>query len=176
MASEMTASFREFALKKINEAKAKGATLATVTAATAAHIKSNVNVAVPAPASFVFRSSQSSATALEKKEVPLEKKIVQLRESNAALKKAATDHPTDTMERGIYKMDLINESLAFTIENLQECSHVMKMMHRQFRDLSAMHSDHEPQFYRRRQPTTPSLSPLPSVEHEGDERTSDAVY
>ncbi|KAJ0399849.1 hypothetical protein ATCC90586_005391 [Pythium insidiosum] len=119
MASEMTASFREFALKKIHEAKQKGATLATVTAATAAHIKSNVNVAVPATSAFGFRSQVSAPTPRDRKELPLDKKIAQLRESNAALKKAATEHPTDTMERGIYKMDLINESLAFTIENLQ---------------------------------------------------------
>lgn len=69
MATDMTSALREFARKKLTEAKQKGATLAT---ATAASISSNV----PTSTSFVFRSNASSAQQQNQKaDVSLEKKL-----------------------------------------------------------------------------------------------------
>jgi hypothetical protein len=139
MASEMTSAFREFALKKLNEAKQRGATLATVATAS---ISSNVNVAVPATAtSFVFRSNATRQH--EKEPLALDRKLSVLRalsspiykcsmelfthcrdewhagEANAALKKTASDHATETLDDAVSKIDLVNESLAYSIENVQ---------------------------------------------------------
>lgn len=70
MATDMTSALREFARKKLTEAKQKGATLAT---ATAASISSNV----PTSTSFVFRSQTVAAqqTQNPKEDVSLEKKL-----------------------------------------------------------------------------------------------------
>lgn len=69
MATDMTSALREFARKKLTEAKQKGATLAT---ATAASISSNV----PTSTSFVFRSQTAAAqTQNPKDDVSLEKKL-----------------------------------------------------------------------------------------------------
>lgn len=51
MATDMTLALREFARKKLSEAKQKGATLATATAA-------SLQSSVPAPATFAFRGAQ----------------------------------------------------------------------------------------------------------------------
>ncbi|KAF1330982.1 hypothetical protein FI667_g4722, partial [Globisporangium splendens] len=127
MATEMTSALREFALKKLTEAKQKGATLATATAATAASITNNV----PTSTSFVFRSN--AAQQQTHKDVSLETKM---------------DSLTERLDTSIYKMDLINESLAFTIENIQECSHVMKLLNRQLKDSAAMKNEANKTFYR----------------------------
>ncbi|DBA01702.1 TPA: hypothetical protein N0F65_010353 [Lagenidium giganteum] len=140
MASEMTSAFREVAMKKLSEAKQKGATLATATAATAASIKSNV----PASTSFVFRTSM---TAQAPTDVSLEAKLDQLRDTNNALRRHLAEHPTTTLDASINKLDLINESLAFTIENIQECAHVIKLLHRQFKDVAALQSELDTSFY-----------------------------
>lgn len=42
-------------------------------------------------------------------------------DANSALKKRAADHPIETLDDATNKVDLINESLAFTIENTQVC-------------------------------------------------------
>lgn len=69
MATDMTSALREFARKKLTEAKQKGATLAT---ATAASISSNV----PTSTSFVFRSQATAQQQQHPKEdVSLEKKL-----------------------------------------------------------------------------------------------------
>ncbi|TMW56219.1 hypothetical protein Poli38472_008867 [Pythium oligandrum] len=146
MASDMTSAFRDFALKKLNEAKQKGATLATVTAATAASISSSVQV--PGPTAFVFRGN-GNREQLTTSELSVDKKIAMLKDANGALKQAARQHPSETLEASLYKMELINESLAFTIGNVQECSHMMKMMHRQFRDLGSMQQSDDRFFYRK---------------------------
>ena len=74
MATEMTSALREFALKKLTEAKQKGASLATATAATAASITSNV----PTSTSFVFRTNAPQQQTQE--DVSLEKKLDALSE------------------------------------------------------------------------------------------------
>uniref|UniRef100_K3WIJ1 Uncharacterized protein n=1 Tax=Globisporangium ultimum (strain ATCC 200006 / CBS 805.95 / DAOM BR144) TaxID=431595 RepID=K3WIJ1_GLOUD len=139
MATEMTSALREFALKKLTEAKQKGATLATVTAAS---ITSNV----PASTSFVFRSN--AAQQQTQKDVSLETKMDSLKEANEFLHDSLTAHAAERLDASIYKMDLINESLAFTIENIQECSHVMKMLNRQLKDTAAMKNEANKTFYR----------------------------
>lgn len=40
-------------------------------------------------------------------------------QTNDVLRESLTSSSTDTLDGAIYKMDLINESLAFTIENIQ---------------------------------------------------------
>ena len=81
MASEMTFAFREFARKKLNEAKQKGASLASVTTASLAS-------SVPAPTSFGFRSNAASQPTTISEDLPLEKKLKLLRTSFAAHRNA----------------------------------------------------------------------------------------
>lgn len=76
MATDMTLALREFARKKLSEAKQKGATLATATAAT---LSSSV---VAAPTPFVFRSlstQQSEPPLVERRRASLDRKLETLR-------------------------------------------------------------------------------------------------
>ncbi|CAH0480803.1 unnamed protein product [Peronospora belbahrii] len=140
-----TSTLREFAFKKLQEARERGTELAAVTAARAA---SSISSSVPVSSSFVFRS-QSSTTQQEQLPVPLEQKLATLKASNEALH-AKLAGSNGTLDESIYKLDLINESLAFTIENIQEGSHVMKLLNRQLKDSVAMQNPAHKTFYQRR--------------------------
>lgn len=75
MATDMTLALREFARKKLTEAKAKGATLATATAA-------SLSNSVPTSTSFVFRSSATQQqTTTASTFAPLDDKLDALRTS-----------------------------------------------------------------------------------------------
>lgn len=74
-----TSALREFAFKKLQEAKERGTELAAVTAARAA---SSISSSIPVSSSFGFRS-QSSTTEQEQLPVPLEHKLAMLRESKS---------------------------------------------------------------------------------------------
>ncbi|RLN89370.1 hypothetical protein BBJ28_00012948 [Nothophytophthora sp. Chile5] len=154
MATDMTSALREFAFKKLQEAREKGTTLAAVTAARASSLSSSV----PASSSFVFLSQTSAAQPEPQLPVPVEKKLEALSAfaliecgSNDALRAALTGTSSEALDESIYKMDLINESLAFTIENIQECSHVMKLLNRQLKDSAAMQHPAHKTFYQRRE-------------------------
>ncbi|TYZ59447.1 hypothetical protein PybrP1_012786 [[Pythium] brassicae (nom. inval.)] len=150
MATDMTLALREFARKKLSEAKQKGATLATATAAT---LSSSV---AAAPAPFVFRSpasQQSQPPPVDRRRASLDRKLETLHHTNDFLHESLTGSataaaPADSLDGAVYKMELINESLAFSIENIQECAHVMKLLNRQLRDSAAMKDEAHKTFYR----------------------------
>eukprot|EP00644_Phytophthora_capsici_P005376 jgi/Phyca11/12857/fgenesh1_pg.PHYCAscaffold_1_\ len=109
-----TSALREFAFKKLQEARERGTELAAVTAARAA---SSISGSVPVSSSFVFRAQSSSEQQEQQLPVPLEKKLKTL------MRAAMAGTSNGSLDECIYKLDLINESLAFTIENIQEGSH-----------------------------------------------------
>lgn len=141
MATDMTSALRDFAFKKLQEARDRGTELAAVTAARASSLSSSV----PVGSSFVFRS-QNSAQQEQSDPLSLDKKLEALKTSNDALRTALTG-PSEALDESIYKLDLINESLAFTIENIQEGSHVMKLLNRQLKDSAAMKNSAHKTFY-----------------------------
>ncbi|OWZ15120.1 hypothetical protein PHMEG_00011302 [Phytophthora megakarya] len=141
-----TSALRDFAFKKLQEARERGTELAAVTAARAASSISSVP-----SSSFVFR--QNAATQQEQQPIPLDKKLETLKSSNDSLRAALTGRSSDLLDESIYKLDLINESLAFTIENIQEGSHVMKLLSRQLKDSAAMKNSTHKTFYQREQKT-----------------------
>ncbi|RLN56296.1 hypothetical protein BBJ29_007438 [Phytophthora kernoviae] len=145
MTTDMTSALREYAFKKLQEARDKGTSLATVTAARAA---SSISSSVPVGSSFVFRS-QNSASQEQQQPVPLDKKLETLKTSNDSLRAALSGSASESLDESIYKLDLINESLAFSIENIQECSHVMKLLNRQLKDSAAMRNPAHKTFYQR---------------------------
>ncbi|KAF4044193.1 hypothetical protein GN244_ATG03473 [Phytophthora infestans] len=162
-----TSALREFAFKKLQEARDRGTELAAVTAARAA---SSISSSVPVSSSFVFRA-QSSVGQQQELPVPLEKKLETLSElptdsrvlrgadavvyyvsivietSNDSLRATLTGTSNGSLDESIYKLDLINESLAFSIENIQEGSHVMKLLNRQLKDSAAMQNPKHKAFY-----------------------------
>lgn len=69
--------------------------------------------------------------------------------SNDSLRAALAGSSSGSLDESIYKLDLINESLAFTIENIQEGSHVMKLLNRQLKDSAAMQNPVHKTFYLR---------------------------
>lgn len=69
--------------------------------------------------------------------------------ANDSLRGALTGSESEALDESIYKLDLINESLAFTIENIQEGSHVMKLLNRQLKDSAAMQNPAHKTFYQR---------------------------
>uniref|UniRef100_M4B3R6 Uncharacterized protein n=1 Tax=Hyaloperonospora arabidopsidis (strain Emoy2) TaxID=559515 RepID=M4B3R6_HYAAE len=71
--------------------------------------------------------------------------------SNDSLRAALAGSSSGPVDESIYKLDLINESLAFTIENAQGSSHAMKLLHRQMKDTADMDNPEHKTFYRRRQ-------------------------
>jgi multidrug resistance efflux pump len=73
-----------------------------------------------------------------------------LDDANKNLKVAAVEVPIETLEESISKLDSINESLAFTIENLQETTHVMSLASRQLKDLESMANDLDGHFYQKK--------------------------
>ncbi|POM59863.1 hypothetical protein PHPALM_31349 [Phytophthora palmivora] len=141
-----TSALREFAFKKLQEARERGTELAAVTAARAA---SSISSSVPVSSSFVFRTQSSAVQQAQQLPIPLDKKLETLKTSNDSLRAALTGRSADVLDETIYKLDLINESLAFTIENIQEGSHVMKLLNRQLKD-SAMQNTAPKTFYQRR--------------------------
>ncbi|POM68020.1 Hypothetical protein PHPALM_15872 [Phytophthora palmivora] len=141
-----TSALREFAFKKLQEARERGTELAAVTAARAA---SSISSSVPVSSSFVFRTQSSAVQQAQQLPIPLDKKLETLKTSNDSLRAALTGSSADVLDETIYKLDLINESLAFTIENIQEGSHVMKLLNRQLKD-SAMQNTAPKTFYQRR--------------------------
>ncbi|KAG7377083.1 hypothetical protein PHYPSEUDO_012176 [Phytophthora pseudosyringae] len=143
-----TSALREFAFKKLQEARERGTELAAVTAARAA---SSISSSVPVSSSFVFRA-QSSAAQQQGQQLPapLESKLETLKTSNDSLRAALTDTSSGSLDESIYKLDLINESLAFTIENIQEGSHVVKLLNRQLKDSTAMQNPAHKTFYLRK--------------------------
>ena len=70
--------------------------------------------------------------------------------SNDSLRAALTGSSSGPVDESIHKLDLINESLAFTIENVQGGSHTMKLLHRHIKDTAAMQNQKHQAFYRRR--------------------------
>ncbi|KAI9986946.1 hypothetical protein PInf_026023 [Phytophthora infestans] len=140
-----TSALREFAFKKLQEARDRGTELAAVTAARAA---SSISSSVPVSSSFVFRA-QSSVGQQQELPVPLEKKLETLKTSNDSLRATLTGTSNGSLDESIYKLDLINESLAFSIENIQEGSHVMKLLNRQLKDSAAMQNPKHKAFYQR---------------------------
>lgn len=72
-----TSALREFAFKKLQEARERGTELAAVTAARAA---SSISSSVPVSSSFVFRSQSSTAQQDQTQPVPLEQKLEALSE------------------------------------------------------------------------------------------------
>ncbi|KAF1773146.1 hypothetical protein GQ600_2087 [Phytophthora cactorum] len=130
-----TSALREFAFKKLQEARERGTELAAVTAARAAS-------SIPAPC----RSSEQQHDQLP---VPLEKKLEALKTSNDSLRATLAGTSNGTLDESIYKLDLINESLAFSIENIQEGSHVMKLLNRQLKDSAALQNTAHRAFYQR---------------------------
>ncbi|KAL3674141.1 hypothetical protein V7S43_000103 [Phytophthora oleae] len=139
-----TSALREFAFKKLQEARERGTELAAVTAARAA---SSISGSVPVSSSFVFRAQSSAAQQEPQLPVPLEKKLEALKTSNDAVRAAMVGTSNGSLDECIYKLDLINESLAFTIENIQEGSHVMKLLNRQLRDGATMQNPTHKTFY-----------------------------
>jgi len=69
--------------------------------------------------------------------------------ANDSLRSALTGSSSGSLDESIYKLDLINESLAFTIENIQEASHVMKLLNRQLKDSAVMQNSAHKTFYQR---------------------------
>ncbi|TDH68762.1 hypothetical protein CCR75_009193 [Bremia lactucae] len=127
-----TTSLRYFALRKLQEAKERGTELAAFTAARAA---SSINLSVPDSSSFVFRAQNSAGKQPDQQQLLPLKKLESLKKFNDSLRARLLNK---SMDECIYKLNLINESLAFSIENIQEGSHVMKLLNRQFRDTAAM--------------------------------------
>ncbi|KAH7488150.1 hypothetical protein PRIC1_007730 [Phytophthora ramorum] len=143
-----TAALRDFAFKKLQEARERGSELAAVTAARAA---SSISGSVPVSSSFAFRSQGAAAQQEQEPElpVPLDQKLQSLKTSNDSLRAVLTGSSSGALDESIYKLDLINESLAFTIENIQEGSHVMKLLNRQLKDSAAMQNPAHKGFYQR---------------------------
>ncbi|KAG2787155.1 hypothetical protein JG687_00013554 [Phytophthora cactorum] len=141
-----TSALREFAFKKLQEARERGTELAAVTAARAA---SSISSSVPVSSSFVFRAQSSSEQQHDQLPVPLEKKLEALKTSNDSLRATLAGTSNGTLDESIYKLDLINESLAFSIENIQEGSHVMKLLNRQLKDSAALQNTAHRAFYQR---------------------------
>ncbi|RMX65404.1 hypothetical protein DD238_006187 [Peronospora effusa] len=129
-----TSALREFAFKKLQKARERGTELAAVTAARAA---SSISNSMPVSSSFVFLS-QSSTTEQEQLPVPLEHKLAMLKTSNDSLRAELAGSSSGSMDESIYKLDLINESLAFTIENIQEGSHVLKLLNCELKESASM--------------------------------------
>lgn len=71
---DMSSTFRDYALKKLSEAREKGATIANATAAT---ISNTVPVTLPTSSSFSFRSNTPKHES-KQNEWTLEKKVVVL--------------------------------------------------------------------------------------------------
>uniref|UniRef100_M4B3R5 Uncharacterized protein n=1 Tax=Hyaloperonospora arabidopsidis (strain Emoy2) TaxID=559515 RepID=M4B3R5_HYAAE len=67
-----TSALRDFAYKKLQEARERGTELATVTAARAA---SSISSSVPVSSPFVFRSQSSTAPQESQLPVSLEQKL-----------------------------------------------------------------------------------------------------
>ncbi|KAG6585091.1 uncharacterized protein IUM83_08392 [Phytophthora cinnamomi] len=141
-----TTALRSFAFKKLQEARERGSELAAVTAARAA---SSISGSVPVSSSFVFRAQSSAAQQEPTLPVPLDQKLETLKTANDSLRAALTGSSSEALDESLYKLDLINESLAFTIENIQEGSHVMKLLNRQLRDSAAMQNAAHKEFYQR---------------------------
>ncbi|KAE8899490.1 hypothetical protein PF005_g20485 [Phytophthora fragariae] len=141
-----TTALRSFAFKKLQEARERGTELAAVTAARAA---SSISSSVPVSSSFVFRAQSSAVQQEQQLPVPLEKKLETLKTANDSLRTALTGSSSEALDESLYKLDLINESLAFTIENIQEGSHVMKLLNRQLKDSAAMQNPAHKTFYER---------------------------
>ncbi|KUF80523.1 hypothetical protein AM587_10003741 [Phytophthora nicotianae] len=108
-----TSALREFAFKKLQEARERGSELAAVTAARAA---SSISSSVPVSSSFVFRAQSSVEQQQEQLPASLENKL---------------------------------ETLTFSIENIQEGSHVMKLLNRQLKDSATMQNPAHKAFYQR---------------------------
>ncbi|KAI9911188.1 hypothetical protein PsorP6_008741 [Peronosclerospora sorghi] len=140
-----TVAVREFAIKKLQEARERGTELATVTAARAALSISN---SVPVSSSFIFRSS-SLAEHEQQLRVPLERKLGKLKRSNDSLRSSLAGRSTGTLDESISKLDLINESLVFTFENIREGSHVTKLLKQQLKDNVAMQNPRHKTFYQK---------------------------
>ncbi|ETI31913.1 hypothetical protein F441_21072 [Phytophthora nicotianae CJ01A1] len=141
-----TSALREFAFKKLQEARERGSELAAVTAARAA---SSISSSVPVSSSFVFRAQSSVEQQQEQLPASLENKLETLKKSNDSLRSTLTGTSSGSLNESIYKLDLINESLAFSIENIQEGSHVMKLLNRQLKDSATMQNPAHKAFYQR---------------------------
>lgn len=55
--------------------------------------------------------------------------IIHVERGNEAVRGALTGHATDTYSDSIAKVDLINESLAFTIDNIQVLYSTLTLLH-----------------------------------------------
>lgn len=151
MATDMTSALREFAFKKLQEAKQKGATLANASAATASATladtaaslsKLSSSAPVASAGGFTLRTHSPSAppqpSAVPTREQHLRKLrtdgyiaaevsssswtdllIVCSGGANSDVRTAVAASSSAALSESVYKMDLINESLAFTIENIQ---------------------------------------------------------
>ncbi|CAI5738802.1 unnamed protein product [Peronospora destructor] len=142
-----TSALREFAFKKLQEARERGTELAAVTAARAA---SSISSSMPVPSSFVFRSQSSrlSRSSCQCRWNTSWRCLVKA--SNDSLRAELAGSSSGSMDESIYKLDLINESLAFTIENILEGSHVMKLLNRQLKESASMQNPAHKTFYQRR--------------------------
>ncbi|KAF1773100.1 hypothetical protein GQ600_7705 [Phytophthora cactorum] len=67
--------------------------------------------------------------------------------SNDSLRATLAGTSNGTLDESIYKVGLINESLAFS--NIQEGSHVMKLLNRQLKDSAALQNTAHRAFYQR---------------------------
>lgn len=70
--------------------------------------------------------------------------------SNDLLRAELAGSSPGSMDESINKLDLINESLAFTIENIEEGSHVMKLLNQQLKESASMQNPVHKTFYQRR--------------------------
>ncbi|KAF1780887.1 hypothetical protein GQ600_17530 [Phytophthora cactorum] len=142
-----TSALREFAFKKLQEARERGTELAAVTAARAASSISS-SVPVSSSSSSVLRARLSSNTiSCQCRWRRSSRRLVKT--SNDSLRATLAGTSNGTLDESIYKLDLINESLAFSIENIQEGSHVMKLLNRQLKDSAALQNTAHRAFYQR---------------------------
>ncbi|CEG42465.1 uncharacterized protein PHALS_12740 [Plasmopara halstedii] len=145
-----TSSLREFALKRLQEAREHGTELATLTAARAA---SSISKSLPVSSSFVFRAQGSEKPEFEQQPLSMEKKLSSLKAAHDLLRASSTG-TSGAMDEITSKLDLINESLAFSIENIQEGSHMMALVKRQLKDNADMKCPSQIEFYQRNERST----------------------
>ncbi|ETV72855.1 hypothetical protein H257_12210 [Aphanomyces astaci] len=106
-------------------------------------------------------ASEATAKALKSANIPslsrahrspdeplkIEQHLAALHAANGRAQRASWNLCQHAFEAPHIRMDSVNESLTFSIENIQEAIHVTKNVHRHFRDLGNTLSD-EPCFYR----------------------------